>query len=83
MVIYIRSDAQGFSDRKWQSVIEAQGSCLGSFVRDPAVPRHLSGVDPLPLQPGDCCPPPWDHQQAVRVCRSALLSSNEMERLFN
>lgn len=56
MVIYIRSDARGFSYRKWQMVIEAQGSCPGSFLRDPAVPRHLSGVDPLPLQPRDLMP---------------------------
>lgn len=56
MVIYIRSDAQGFSDWKGQLVIEAQGCCLGSFVQDPAVPRHLSGVDSLPLQPRDWMP---------------------------
>lgn len=83
MVIYIRSDAGGFSHQKWQLVIEAQGSGLGSLVRDPAVPRHLSGVDPLPLQPRTVCPPPRDHQQAVRVFKSALLSSNEIKRLFN
>lgn len=56
MVIYIRSGAWGFSYQKWQLVIEAQGSCLGSFVPDPAVPWHLSGVDPLPVQPRDCMP---------------------------
>lgn len=58
MVIYIRSDAQGFSYQKWQLVVEAQGSCLGSLVRDPAVPRHLSGVDLSLCSPGTVCPPP-------------------------
>lgn len=44
-----QDDARGFSSRKQQLVTEAQGSGLGTFLRDPGVPRHLSGVDPLPL----------------------------------
>lgn len=80
MVIYIRSDARGFSYRKQQLVIEAQGSGLGPFLPDPGTCLVLI----LSLcNPGAVCPPPRDHQQAVRVFKSALLSSNEMKRLFN
>lgn len=79
MVIYIWSDAWGFSYRKWQLVIEAQGSCLGSFVPDPAVPWHLSGVDLSLCNPGIACPPPQDHQQgSLRE-----LCCRQMKTLFN
>lgn len=52
MVIYIRSDAQGFSNRKRELVVAAKDSCLGSFLRDPRVPRHLSGAR-FPLLHGE------------------------------
>lgn len=82
MVIYIRSDAQGFSDRKGQLVIEAQAVAWGHLSKILLCPGTCLVLILSLCNPGTGCPPPQDHQQAVRVCKSTLLSSNEKDYLI-